>query len=55
MKNYFEYMGYIVWRNLPPTHKLRWYCLHDTQGQLAADTQVGIKQLIREANNGNQL
>lgn len=43
---YFDYMGVTVWRNLEPgSPRLRYSAL----GGLAADTQAGIKRLIREA------
>lgn len=41
---YFTYYGVTVWRNTEPGSKLRYSAL----GGLAADTQEGMKKLIRE-------
>ena len=42
---YFTYRGVTVWRNFEPGSRLR----YSAQGGLAADTQAGMRALIREA------
>lgn len=48
-RQHFEYRGVTVWRHTEPGCQLRYYTL----GGLAADTQEGIKKLIREKKNGS--
>lgn len=48
---YFEYMGELIHRNTEPDYKLRYWCLHSKGGQISANTQAEIKQLIRSKND----
>ena len=48
MRLYFEYMGELIHRNTEGGYKLRYWCLHSKGGMLSADTQAGIKQLIKQ-------
>lgn len=47
MRLYFEYKGYTVFRQTEPGYCMR-YTTRGTNGQLCANTQAEIKQLITE-------
>jgi len=48
MKLYFYYMGETIHRNMEQGYKMRYWCLHSKGGQLVANTQSDIKQLIKD-------
>lgn len=50
MRLYFYYMGETIHRNIEGGYKMRYWCLHSAGGQLAANTQAEIKELIKERN-----
>ena len=43
---HFEYKGELIHRNTTPGYALRYWCLHSKGGQLCANTQKGMKELI---------
>lgn len=48
------YMGIPIHRNEVRGYHLRWWALTQSHGRLAADTLVGMKQLIRSTLAGGR-